>query len=145
MSPSGMLLPTHCMQSSLSPHPLTPSLSHYVSICPSPSLCVNGVQILENFVAQDKSRGAASHGIRHPPYHPDDPECQLPSLALQGVACHSGCGSCVSGIEEALTVCHWRSEKLQYSTARCWTAVGQPITHTSMLKGMHKHLLTYTA
>lgn len=116
---------------------LPPSLSIAVALCVDrslslslpPSLSINGVRILENFVAQDKSRGAESHGIRNPPYHPDDPECQLPSTALQGVACHSRCSPCVSGIEEALRVCHWRSEKLQYITARCWTAVGQLITH----------------
>lgn len=100
MFPSGMQPPTHCMQSSLSLS-LALSLhavSHALSI--SPSLCANGVRVLGNFVARDKRRGAASYGIRHPPYHPDDPECQLPSRALQGAACHSGCGSCVSGIEE---------------------------------------------
>lgn len=77
---------------------VTLTLSLALSI--APSLCANGVRVLENFVARDKRRGAASHRIRYPPYHPDDPECQLPSPALQGAACHSGCGSCVSGTEE---------------------------------------------
>lgn len=51
-------------------------------------------------MAQDKTRGAVPHGIYPPPYHPDHPDCQLPSLALRGVACHSGCGSSLSGIDE---------------------------------------------
>lgn len=88
MSPLGILVPTHCMQSSL---PLF-LLLWFMSIFGS--LRANGVRVSGNFMAQDKSRGAAAHGIRHPPYHPDDPECQLPSSALKGAACHSGCDLC---------------------------------------------------
>lgn len=102
MSPSGVC---YCQLTACKVASLSLSLSLCVdltlSLSISPSLCANGVRVLGNFVARNKRRGAASHGIRHPPYHPDDPECQLPSPALQGAACHSGCGSCVSGIEES--------------------------------------------
>ncbi|CAB1430893.1 unnamed protein product [Pleuronectes platessa] len=33
----------------------------------SPSLCANGLRVWGNFVTREKRRGAASHGIRHPP------------------------------------------------------------------------------
>lgn len=88
MSPSRMLLLSHCMQSSL----LSLSLKLLLP-------CANGVWVLGNFVAWDKRQEAVTLRICHPPYHPDDPECQLPSLAPQGVACHSGCGLSVLGIK----------------------------------------------
>lgn len=135
----------YCQLTACKVAPPTPtvSLRVAVSLSFSPPLCVNGVRISGNFVAQDKSQAAASPGIRHPPYHPDDPECQLPFPALQGVACHSGCGSCVSGIEEALTVCPWRSETLQYTVVLL--AAGQPQDNqyqtTSLLQGRQSRIL----
>lgn len=69
----GDWLPTHCMQS---------------------SLCRKWVWVRRTLWCGIKNR-ADVPWIHFPPYHPDDPECQLPSV-LWGVCCQSGC------------VCVWR-------------------------------------
>lgn len=118
----GDWLPTHCMQS---------------------SLCCKWVWVRRTSWCGIKKTGPTSPRIHFLPYHPDDPECQLPSV-LWGVCCQSGC-VCVwrHGEADAVTLptvhSTW-SVKLQFNTLLVTNnGTLQPVIHYT---SFHKHCIT---
>ena len=154
MSPPRMLLPTRCMQSSFSLS-FSYCVSLPLSLSLSLSLCKWGTGSWGTLWRGRKGAEQRLMEFATLPYHPDHPECQLPSRALQGAACHSGWGWCASGAEEpgAKSLPLEESKALWCSSlADSWktnhnTPVEHVLKHTHTLPHMgtasHGHCLTW--
>lgn len=147
MSPSGMLLPTHCMQSSLS-----------LSLCDD--LALSLPQTLPVSVQMGcGSWGTLWRGIKAGERRLTEfatlPIIQMilnanypPQLCRERPVTQDAARVCRASWSQAPGVCRWRSQKLQYCTVHCWTAAGQPITHDQHTKrhaGAHEKTQSHTS